>query len=142
MKKIILLFFAIIISTTVTLSQCRNFTVEKIIPNLDDFLLTGKYHSMMLGEGEEILIFKTINKSLTYRIVVMGDQNIPQPNFALIDWDNKLIFDNKDNNNTTTFDYKCNKTQRIKIIIKVPKTTDMTKMGEGCVGLVIGIKTS
>ena len=138
MKKYIISFLFIFLITNVSYSQCRDFTYNEVVPKLDDFLLTGKYHSMELNEGEEVLIFKTVNRGLTYRFVVMSESNIPQPNFIISDWNNKVIFDNIKNNNSIMFDYKSLTTQRIKIIIKVPKSNSSTKMG--CVGLVIGVK--
>jgi len=142
MKKLLLLLTITIISSTFAFSQCRDFTVNDVVPKLGDFLLTGKYHSMKLIEGEEILIFKTINKGLTYRFVVMSDNEIPQPHFMIIDWENNLIYDNENNNNSVIFDLKCDKTQRIKIVIKVPKASSQPSMKEGCVSLVMGIKTT
>lgn len=142
MKKLLLIVsFAIFIVST-GISQCREFTNNNVVPKLDDFLLTGKYHSMKLAEGEEILIFKTINRGLTYRFVVMSENNIPQPHYKIIDWENNLIYDNENDNNSNVHDINCDRTQRIKIIIKVPNSNSNSNNAEGCVGLVMGIKTS
>ena len=78
MKKILLiLLFAF--SNAIIYAQCKEFTNQTVIPKLNDYLPTGKYHAMTLREGEEILIFKTLNKGIKYRFVVMSDANIPQP---------------------------------------------------------------
>ncbi len=141
MKKILLNFVLVFLLANSLFAQCREFTHNEIIPKLGDFLLTGKYHSMKLSEGEEILIFKTVNRGLTYRFIVMSESVIPQPHFIITDWDNKVIYDNSKNNNSVIFDYKADMTQRIKIIIKVPKSSSGTNIKEGCVGLVMGVKT-
>ena len=138
MKKYFIILLFTILTINISFSQCRDFTYNDVVPKLDDFLLTGKYHSMELSEGEEVLIFKTINRGLTYRFVIMGESKISQPNFIISDWNNKVIYDNTKNNNSIIFDYKSKETQRIKIIIKVPKSNSSTKVG--CVGLVIGVK--
>lgn len=142
MKKIILIFTISILFITASFAQCREFTNNEVVPKLGDFLLTGKYHSMKLAEGEEILIFKTINRGLTYRFVVMSENSIPQPHFMIIDWDNNVLYDNETDNNSNIHDLICDKTQRIKIIIKIPRSSSAPTINEGCVGLVMGIKTN
>ncbi|MBN2664314.1 MAG: hypothetical protein JXR68_11745 [Bacteroidales bacterium] len=142
MKKIILIFVFSILFVPSIFSQCREFTNNEVVPKLGDFLLTGKYHSMKLAEGEEILIFKTINRGLTYRFVVMSENQIPQPHFMIIDWDNNVLYDNQTDNNSNVHDLICDKTQRIKIIIKIPRSSSSPGVNEGCVGLVMGIKTN
>ncbi len=142
MKKILLTATILFIGIFATFAQCKNFTNQTVVPELGDYLLTGKYHSLKLSEGEEILIFKTINKGINYRFVIMSDDNIPQPQFMIIDWENNLIFDNTEHGNAISFDYSCNKTQRIKIVIKVPRSTETPQINEGCVSLVMGIKSS
>lgn len=141
MKKIILTLTIAIFVFSYGYSQCREFTHSEVVPKLEDFLLTGNYHSMKLREGEEILIFKTINRGLSYRFVVMSEEQIPQPHFMITDWENNIIYDNSKDNNSNVFDYKAVSTQRIKIIIKVPKSSSTSNNKEGCVGLVMGVKS-
>lgn len=141
MKKFLVIILFAFFTVNISFSQCREFTHSEVVPKLENFLLTGKYHSMKLSEGEEILIFKTVNRGLTYRFVVMSEDAIPQPHFSITDWENNVIFDNQKNNNSNVFDYNASKTQRIKIIIKVPKSTSNSSIKEGCVGLVIGVKS-
>ena len=139
-KLLILLFLSFIFASG--FSQCRNFTTKKVVPQLKDFLLTGKYHSLKLAEGDEILILKTLNKGLIYRFVIMGESNLLKPEFILLDWNNKVIFDNENKDYIGHFDYKCKKTERVKIVIKVPESTAKNHISqEGCVSLVVGIKS-
>ncbi|MEA3450423.1 MAG: hypothetical protein U9Q83_00805 [Bacteroidota bacterium] len=140
-KKILIILSLFILISTSSFSQCRDFTTKKVVPKLDDFLLTGKYHSLILAEGDEILILKTLNKGLKYRFVIMGEDNINKPQFILLNWNNKVLFDNKNENFTSIYDYKCNKTERVKIVIKIPESSEKKRIiQEGCVCLVIGIK--
>ena len=137
MKKI-LIAIIILITGFNAFSQCREFTMNQVVPKLGDFLLTGKYHAMVLTEGEEILIYKTVNQGIQYRFVIGYDQNLPTPEFYIINENNKILFNNE--KKKTTFDYKFGKTERIKIIIKVPETDTPPPKPEGCVSLIIGIK--
>ncbi len=137
MKKILTVII-ILFSGIYAFSQCREFTMNKVVPKLDDFLLTGKYHALVLTEGEEILIYKTVNKGINYRFVLGYDESLPTPEFYIIDENNKIIFNNE--KNKTVFDHKFGKTERIKIIIKVPETDTPPPKPEGCVSFIIGIK--
>lgn len=142
MKKKILILSILTFLFLNSFSQCLDFTTKSVVPQLGDFLLTGKYHSLKLAEGDEILILKTLNKGLTYRFIVMGEKTISKPQFTILDWNNKVIFDNEDKNFVDHFDYKCSLTERIKIVIKVPElSTNTHQIHEGCVSLVMGIKS-
>ena len=61
MKKITLLFIItlIILIPKLGISQCQQFTMTKAVPLLEEYILSGRYHSIKLQEGEEILILKT-----------------------------------------------------------------------------------
>jgi len=137
MKKATLTIIAMIFAK-IAFSQCIDFTVREVVPRLDNFLLTGRYHATTLTEGEEILIYKTINQGITYRFVVGYDEALPTPTIYIINDENKIIFNNK--NGETSYDYISKKTERIKIIIKIPETNSPPPKPEGCVSLVIGIK--
>jgi hypothetical protein len=120
-------------------AQCRNFTETSLIPQLEDYLLTGRYHSFVMKEGDEIMIFKSLSSGIKYKFIVGVDQNLPQ-NFILIikDWQNNILFDNRTKNFTNVFELKVDSPQRVKIYIKIPLVDDPPK--QGCVGLVIGMK--
>jgi len=142
MKKIFIILSFFILVFTNSYSQCRDFTTKKVVPKLDDFLLTGKYHALILAEGDEILILKTLNKGLKYRFIIMGESNLPKPHFILLNWNNKVLFDNKNDNFSSIYDYKCAKTERVKIVIKIPESVSKKlTIQEGCVSLVMGIKS-
>ncbi len=139
MKKIFLiLLFLVPIITYAQELNCKKFTKNSAIDLLGDFILSGRTHSLELAEGEEVVVFKTVSRNLVYKFVVIADKHIPQPRFLIADWDNNIIFDNAKHNFQDTFVFPCDKTQRIKIWIKVPGK-DANK--RGCVSLVVGVKT-
>ncbi len=141
MKKII--FLLLIFSSVFVIAQerkCKSFVDNEAIPKLGDYMVVGKTHLLELQTGEEILIFKTVTKNLQYRFVVVADENLPKPQFIIVDWNDNIIYDNSKDNFNSVFDFSFIKTQRIKIWIKVPELADGTKK-KGCVSLVVGVKT-
>ncbi len=120
-------------------SQCRDFTEQKLIPQLGDFLLNGRYHSFLLQEGDEIMILKSLSTGIKYKFVFGIADQLPQNTIIVIkDWQNHIIFDNRLKKFSKVFIIQPQKAMRIKIYIKVPQINDPPK--KGCVGLVIGMK--
>ena len=140
MKKINILILIISLSILPFFSsaQCREFTEKEAIPLLGNYILSGRYHSLKLTEGEKILIFKTLNRGIIYRFVIIGEKQLPENiEMKITDWNDKVIYHNANDDYSKIFDYDNKKTQRIKIFIKVPEVNNKPK--RGCVGLVIGI---
>ncbi len=121
-------------------AQCRNFTEKQLIPQLKDYLLNGRYHSFYMQEGDEILIFKTLNTGIAYKFIFGISDQLPSNLIIVIkDWTNKVLFDSHTaNKKIVSFQYVPQKAERVKIYIKVPQLDPNPK--KGCVGLVIGIK--
>ncbi len=145
MKNIKILFLTIFLTTSFFWAdaQCRKFTQEDVVPMLDDFILSGRYNSLKMFEGEEILIYKTLNKGITYRFVVKSQEELPENiNLRISTWNDEVIYDNKNEDYNSIFDYKNIKTQRVKIYITVPEAKKGDKEKSGCVGLVIGLKNT
>lgn len=142
MKKIKISFLlAILLSSSVLVSaQCKDFTKDEVVPMLGDFILSGKYNALKMQEDEEILIYKTLTKEITYRFVVKAEATMPQNIIVKItDWNDNEIKSNEDDPEKNIFDIKSEKTQRVKIFVKVPlENKDDPKIG--CVSLVIGLK--
>jgi len=143
MKKYLLLFVFMIfgfLPLTVN-AQCKEFTENEALPLLGDFILSGRYNAVKLYEGEEILVFKTLSKGITYRFIVKGSSDLPKNiEFEVRDWNGNPIFLNKDKNYTSVWDYNCDKTQRIKVFVKVPVVSKSKEPQSGCITLVTGIK--
>lgn len=143
MKKIItaITFSLIMLAPLLSKAQCKDFTETKVMPKLEDFIISGRYNTINLYDGEEILIFKTLSKGITYRIVVMGDENLPaNMEMKIENWDGENLYQAHNKSNTHVWDYNCDKTQRIKIIVKVPERAAGAQPQKGCVSIIAGIK--
>lgn len=147
MKKFALIFALLTFSAllpTQGKAQCKEFTENEVLPLLEDYVISGRYSAVKLYEGEEILIFKTLSKGISYRFIVKGDSELPpQIEYSIEDWDGEKIYNNKNDDLKSVWDYECDKTQRIKIFIKVPAVTkENAEPKRGCVTILSGIKAS
>ena len=139
-KNIFIIALLFIIVPVISNAQCKDFTKETAMPLLEDFILSGRYNSIKMAPGEQMLIFKTLNKGITYRFIICGVDELPNNiEFEVLDWDDNILYNNEDDDYSKTWDYKNSKTQRIKIVIKVPDEGD-EDAEKGCVTLLTGIK--
>ena len=138
-KKIFIASLLLIVITSFIRSQCREFTDTAAIPKMEDYILTGRYHSFLMKEGDEVLIFKTLNKNIKYKFVIAKEQSL-QTNihFVIKDWSNNILFDNSLYNYSLDWEYFSDRPQKVKIYIDVPKIH--SNPSSGCVSLLIGMK--
>lgn len=139
-KNIIFIALIFLLLPIFSNAQCKEFTEETAIPMLGDFILSGRYNSIKMAEGEQMLIFKTLNKGITYRFIICGADELPKDiEFEILDWDDEQIYNNRVDDYSKIWDYKSEETQRIKIVIKIPEE-GKTEGEKGCVSLLTGIK--
>ncbi len=124
---------------SISQAQCKDFSEKVVMPMLGEYIVSGRYNTLKLREGEEILIFKTLSKGIDYRIIVKCvDSLATNLHFTITDWEDNTIYDNGSQN--FVWDYKSEKTQRIKINVFVPKTSEQPPLKEGCLTVITGIK--
>ncbi len=142
---IIAIMAIIALSNSPCSAQCKEFNDTEAMPLLYDnendeqFMLSGRYNTVKLCEGDDMLVFKSLTKGLRYRFIVKGDKTLPQDiNMVIESWDGETIYDNKDFNYQSAWSYDNKKTQRVKIYIKVPKT-DNGSTTSGCLSFITGL---
>ena len=141
--KTTLFFMFLTLLPFFSIAQCRELTEQKAVPLLGDYIISGRYHSLKLSEGEEILIFKTINRDINYRFIVIGAEELPEDiEMKITDWKDNHIYKKKNKEYSNIFYFENDKTQRIKIYIRIPDAKKSDEPKKGCVGLVIGFKTN
>ncbi len=128
------------------MAQCNEFTENEVLPLLNDgndnFIISGKYNSVKLNEGDDMLIFRSLPKGITYRFIAKADNSMPKDVFFVVEsWQGDTIFDSSKNGFPPYFDYENRKNnQRVKIYVKVPITGNKPS-ANGCVTVVTGIKS-
>lgn len=139
-KIIVALFIFLMATPSGSLAQCKEFSETEVMPMLGEYIVSGRYNTLKLREGEEILIFKTLSKGIDYRIIVKCvDSLATDLHFTVTDWEDNTIYDNAESK-SDMWDFKCDKTQRIKINVYVPKTSEKPPLKEGCMTVLTGIR--
>lgn len=140
-RLIPILALFIIASTLNANAQCKAFAKKECLPVLGSYTHDGNYHAAVLVEGEEAELYKTFYSDMEYRVAVIGESKLPAIEFSIIDANKNVIYSNKDANFATTWDFKLQSSQQLKMIIKV---STASKPGEvpasGCVAIMFGFK--
>jgi hypothetical protein len=123
--------------------QCKAFAKNKCLPELakSGFTHDGNYHAAVLIEGEEAELYKTFYSDMEYRVAIVGEDKLPAIEFRIMDTNKNVLYSNKENNYASTWDFKLESSQQLKLVIKV---SSFNQPGEtpanGCVAIMFGFK--
>jgi len=122
-------------------AQCKAFAKKECLPELQNYTHDGNYHAAVLVEGEEAELYKTFYSDMEYRVSIVGENSLPAVEFKVMDINKNVLYSNKDHNNATTWDFKLQSSQQLKIVVKV---SSFNKPGDtpasGCVAIMFGFK--
>jgi hypothetical protein len=128
--------------TTVNVeAQCKAFAKKVCLPELGTYTHDGNYHAAVLVEGEEAELYKTFYSDMDYRVAICGEDKLPPIEFKVLDANKNVLYSNKDDNYSKTWDFRLQSSQQLKLVIKVGS---FNKSGEppvsGCVSIMFGFK--
>ncbi len=134
---LLLLLFTCI---TASFGQCKNFINQDFEPILEPYINSGEYHSVLLVEGEEALLYKTFFPGTNYRIAIKSTESISKIRFRVFNSNDELVYDNKSKDYSRMWNIKVNNTQQMKIFINIPpKSKNISDISAGCMAVLIGI---
>jgi hypothetical protein len=124
-------------------AQCKAFVKSTCLPQLAPYIHDGSYQAVMMSEGEEAEVYKTIFAGQQYRLFVCTDSSLPNVEFVVSDIHRTILFDNRKNGNMKVWDFKASASQQIKVTIRIPKPqkqgTGEQEVVFGCVGVLFGL---
>jgi hypothetical protein len=122
-------------------AQCKAFAKKVCLPELGSYTHDGNYHAAVLVEGEEAELYKTFYSDMDYRVAICGEDRLPNVEFRILDANKNVLYSNKDNNYSKTWDFKLQASQQLKLVIKV---SSFNQPGDtpasGCVSIMFGFK--
>ena len=124
-----------VLSSQNTLAQCKTFVKSNCLPQLTPYIHDGNYQAVIMSEGEEAEVYKTIFAGQAYRLIVCVDEIMPNVEFVVSDIRRNILFDNRKNSNAKVWDFKPEASQQIKVTIRIPKSQ---KQGAGDKDLIVG----
>ncbi len=123
------------------MSQCKGFAKKICKGELDPFTHDGNYHAAILTEGEEAELYKTFYSDQEYRIAICGGVDMPNIEFKIVDAHRNELYNNRNDDYTSVWDFKLDSSQQLKLVVKVLKTGDETEEPAiGCVAIMFGFK--
>ena len=140
-SSLIILAFSLLMifsSTAVVNAQCKVF-VRTCVPELQPYIHDGGYQAVIMTEGEEAEVYKTVFAGQQYRLFVCADNTLPNVEFIVSDIRRNILFDNRKNNNAAVWNFKFDSSQQIKVTIRIPKSSQGGSQAFGCVGVLFGL---
>jgi len=120
-------------------AQCKSFVKSSCLPQLTPYIHDGSYQAVIMSEGEDAEIFKTVFAGQQYRLIICTENALPNVEFVVSDNRRTILFDNRKNGNVKIWDFKSDVSQQIKIAIRIPKGTNNNEIIFGCVGVLFGL---
>jgi len=122
-------------------AQCKAFVRNSCVPQLRPYIHDGSYQAVMMSQGDEADIYKTIFAGQQYRLFVCADNSFPNVEFVVTDIRRNVLFDSQKSGNVKIWDFKSDVSQQIKITIRIPKSQGSSgaELIYGCVGMLFGL---
>jgi len=141
LKTLLILAFFVFAYCGSVDAQCKAFAKKECLPQLATYTHDGNYHAAVLVEGEEAELYKTFYSDMEYRVAIVGEDKLPAIEFRVLDANKNVLYTNKDKNFATTWDFKLQASQQLKLVVKV---TSFNQPGDtpasGCVAIMFGFK--
>jgi hypothetical protein len=139
--QLVLVVFLLIYASTAVNAQCKGFAKSICKLELNPYIHDGNFHAAILTEGEEAELYKTFYSDTEYRIAICGSDALPNVEFKVMDANKNVLYDNKDNNFSRTWDFKLQASQQLKLVVKVhPSGKTSEDIVSGCVAIMFGFK--
>ena len=140
--RIIPILALFLITSVIADAQCKAFAKRDGLPLLSGYVHDGNYHAAVLVAGEEAELYKTFYSDMDYRVAICGEATLPDIEFLIIDANRNIIYSNKENNYSKTWDFKLQSSQQLRIVIKVNAASRTgSALPSGCVSIMFGFKT-
>jgi hypothetical protein len=144
MKKFLPYITTLALLLTISVSvnaQCKGFAKKLCKLELTGYIHDGNYHAAILTEGEEAELYKTFYSGQNYRLAVCGSETLSGIEFQVMDAYKNVLYDNRQHNSVATWDFKLESSQQLKIIVRVPVSTEKSEYPKsGCVAIMFGFQ--
>jgi hypothetical protein len=139
MKLIKILLPLLLLMPLLSDAQCRAFTKNQCLPQLDGYVQNDNYNSAMLIPGDDAELLLTFYGGKEYRLVVCAHPILGSVDYEITDTNGDSIY----RGNTAagnSFDFKMVNTQQLIVKLHVPEQKSSVSVHEGCVSVLVGSK--
>jgi len=139
MKLIKILLPLLLLMPLASDAQCRAFTKNQCLPQLDGYVQNDNYNSAVLVPGDDAELLLTFYGGKEYRLVVCAHPVLGSVEYEITDTNGDSIY----RGNTgagNSFDFKMVNTQQLIVKLHVPDQKSDNMVHEGCVSVLVGHK--
>ena len=139
MKLFKILLPLLLLMPLVSDAQCRAFTKNQCLPQLDGYVQNDNYNSAMLIPGDDAELLLTFYGGKEYRLVVCAHPILGTVDYEITDTNGDSIY--RGNTGTgNSFDFKMVNTQQLIVKLHVPEQKSAVSVHEGFVSVLVGSK--
>lgn len=139
--KATLILITCLTFSTASYSQCKTFAKNACMPKILPFIHNGQLNTTTLMAGEKAELQMTFYSGQEYRLMICAQPILGSVTFKISDINKKVLYDSKDNNNATLWDFKVASTQQLFVEIDVPPANAPNNIvPSGCVSVLVGFK--
>lgn len=145
MKKLkTILFISFLMGFTVNgMAQCKRFTKNKCLNEMEPYMSNGQLNAAMMLSGEQAEVGLNFNKALSYRLIVCADSYFEGLKYQLVDESGTVFL--KDSiakgSNSSVKDIKVENSGPLQLQLQTPLRESTTGIKRnGCVSILIGFK--
>ncbi|MCF6367116.1 MAG: hypothetical protein L3J35_13075 [Bacteroidales bacterium] len=106
--------------------------------NTELYVPEGRFDALTLSEGDNLKVYKSFFRGKTYKIVVIGAENMPKLKFQVKTMQGNVIYDNSEDN-SDNWEYTSDRNQNLMITVEIPSNSD-SQIDTGCIAVLLGYK--
>lgn len=139
--KFIIAMAMLIALPMATHAQCKGFIKKTCLPRLKPFTTNGQLNNAVMAAGETAELQMTFYSGQEYRIIICSQEVLGKVSFKVYDSGKHELFDSKNTNDPSTWDFKVTSTQQLIILIEIPPLDSPNSIvPTGCVSVLVGFK--
>lgn len=123
-------------------SQCKMFAKKYCMDKIKPYIYNGQINTLKITEGDMAELNLTFQKDQSYRIYVCSQGDFDRVEFKVVDaTNNDMLFYNKNQDFTDTWDFKAQTAQQIivRVFIPEPEVRGLIPQS-GCVSIMVGFQ--
>ena len=122
-------------------AQCLDFAKTRGFAALDTaaYVPEGRLNAIPLSEGDNLDVYKSFFRGRTYKVVVIGEDNMPTLEFKVSNFQRETLYDSK-TEGSTSWVFTSETNQNLIISVEVPKAGSGASPKTGCIAVIVGFE--
>lgn len=137
MMRYLILFALVALINHQSYSQCNRFARKNVKPLLEGYDNVGKTLSTVSEPGYDTDVMLTFFSGQEYRIAFGADEELFNAYFMILDTEENIVYNSKEDGNSKVFDFSTNITRQLIIRIVTPEIHSEDRI-MGCVAVITG----